>query len=113
MNRAAALAGGTSMQYDCVIVGGGFAGLQTAIRLGRYRHHVAVIDAAEGRSTMCKSYHNLSGFPNGISGAELLAFGKKQAEQLGVRFINAFVVQAKKEEEGFLLHTSDEQTFRG
>jgi thioredoxin reductase (NADPH) len=106
------LAGGTSMQYDCIIVGGGFAGLQAAIQLGRYRHNVAVIDAAEGRSTLCRSYHNLIGFPNGVSGAELLESGKKQAEQLGIRFIKAVVARAACEGEGLLLHTSDELSFR-
>ncbi|WP_169081479.1 NAD(P)/FAD-dependent oxidoreductase [Paenibacillus sp. PL91] len=101
------------MQYDCIIVGGGFAGLQAAIQLGRYRHKVAVIDAAEGRSTLCRSYHNLIGFPNGVSGAELLASGKKQAEQLGISFIKAFVVRAEREEAGLLLHTNDDRSYRG
>ncbi|OBZ17294.1 NAD(P)/FAD-dependent oxidoreductase [Bacillus sp. FJAT-26390] len=100
------------MQYDCIIVGGGFAGLQAAIQLGRYRHNVAVIDAAEGRSTMCRSYHNLIGFPIGIGGAELLALGRQQAEQLGIHFIKAVVVRAEKAEDGLLLHTADEVSFR-
>lgn len=32
-------------QYDSIIVGGGIAGLQAAIQLGRYEHRVLVIDA--------------------------------------------------------------------
>lgn len=101
------------MQYDCIIVGGGIAGLQAAIQLGRYRHSVAVIDSADGRSTLCRSYHNLIGFPNGISGAELLASGKKQAMQLGIRFIKAMVTRAERDAEGLRLITSDEMTYRG
>ncbi|HET7616100.1 MAG TPA: FAD-dependent oxidoreductase, partial [Bacillales bacterium] len=31
------------MTYDCIIVGGGMAGLQAAIQLGRYQHKVLVI----------------------------------------------------------------------
>lgn len=101
------------MQYDCIIVGGGIAGLQAAIQLGRYRHSVAVIDSADGRSTLCRSYHNLIGFPNGISGAELLASGKKQAMQLGIRFIKAMVTRAERDAEGLRLITSDEMTYHG
>ncbi|MEV5028095.1 NAD(P)/FAD-dependent oxidoreductase [Paenibacillus sp. LPE1-1-1.1] len=101
------------MLYDCVIVGGGFAGLQAAIQLGRYRHHVAVIDAGEGRSSICKNYHNLIGFPDGISGAELLASGKSQAKRFGTAFIQAKVIHAERDGEAWKLTTSDNQSFRG
>ncbi len=75
------------MRYDCVIIGGGIAGLQAAIQLGRYRHHVLVIDAGVGRSTLCRSYHNLLGYPDGVSGEHLRTVGRKQAEGLGVQFV--------------------------
>lgn len=101
------------MRYDCVIVGGGIAGLQAAIQLGRYRHKVAVVDAADGRSNLCRSYHNLIGWPEGISGTELRAAGRKQAERLGVRFIRAEVVGADKELEGFKLNTADDRQILG
>ncbi|WP_141501203.1 NAD(P)/FAD-dependent oxidoreductase [Paenibacillus luteus] len=101
------------MRYDCLIVGGGFAGLQAAIQLGRYRHSVAVIDAAEGRSSICKSYHNLIGFPNGISGSELIAAGKLQAEQLGVSFIKAKASQAHQMANGIHIISTEKQNFYG
>lgn len=41
--------------YECIIVGGGIAGLQAAIQLGRYRHRILVIDANDGRSTLCRA----------------------------------------------------------
>ncbi|KRF21447.1 NAD(P)/FAD-dependent oxidoreductase [Paenibacillus sp. Soil787] len=81
-------------QYDSMIVGGGIAGLQAAIQLGRYEHRVLVIDAGYGRSTLCKSYHNLLGWPDGVSGEELRRLGKLQAEKLGVTFAKDEVVQA-------------------
>lgn len=80
-------------QYDSVIVGGGIAGLQAAIQLGRYEHRVLVIDAGYGRSTLCKSYHNLLGWPDGVSGDELRRLGRLQAEKLGVAFVQDEVVQ--------------------
>jgi len=101
------------MIYDCVIVGGGIAGLQAAIQLGRYRHRVAVIDSGNGRSSICRSYHNLIGFPGGISGAELRLAGKRQAEQLGITFIQAEVAYAETINDGFLLKTSNNTSYQG
>lgn len=82
-------------EYDCIIVGGGLAGLQAAIQLGRYSaHQVLVIDAGEGRSTLCRTYHNILGFPEGVSGEELRARGRMQAEETGVSFEQDRIVQA-------------------
>lgn len=72
--------------YDCVIVGGGVAGLQAAIQLGRYRHDVLVIDANRGRSTLCRGYRNLLGWPAGVSGLHLRTLGRSQAAAYGVAF---------------------------
>jgi len=72
--------------YDCVIVGGGIAGLQAAIQLGRFRRTVLVIEAGDGRSVLCRNYKNLLGWPGGISGTELRERGREQAEQTGVVF---------------------------
>lgn len=101
------------MLYDCVIVGGGIAGLQAAIQLGRYLHKVAVIDSSDGRSSLCRSYHNLMGWPEGIGGSELLAAGKKQAERLGVRFIHATIVKAERASDGFVLTAADGTKLQG
>lgn len=93
-------------QVDSLIVGGGIAGLQAAIQLGRYDHRVLLIDAGYGRSTLCKSYHNILGWPDGVSGEELRRLGRFQAEKLGVIFVNDEVVQAVnkgKPGEGFEL----------
>ncbi|MFD0692687.1 NAD(P)/FAD-dependent oxidoreductase [Paenibacillus sp. GCM10027628] len=80
--------------YDSIIVGGGIAGLQAAIQLGRYEHQVLVVDAGYGRSTLCRSYHNVLGWPEGVSGEELRRLGRMQAERLGVQFVMDEVVQA-------------------
>ncbi|MDB5083599.1 MAG: pyridine nucleotide-disulfide oxidoreductase [Bacilli bacterium] len=91
------------MVFDCVIVGGGIAGLQAAIQLGRYKHDVLVIDSDYGRSTLCRSYHNLLGWPDGVSGLELRQIGKSQAERLGVTFVQEEVLQATVVVQGFHL----------
>lgn len=101
------------MRYDCVIIGGGIAGLQAAIQLGRYRHHVLVIDAGVGRSTLCRSYHNLLGYPDGVSGEHLRTVGRKQAEGLGVQFVLGKVEAVSKKEEGFDIRTENGDSFLG
>ncbi|MEW4369883.1 NAD(P)/FAD-dependent oxidoreductase [Paenibacillus kandeliae] len=103
----------SNTRYDCIIVGGGIAGLQAAIQLGRYSaHRVLVIDAGKGRSTFCQNYGNILGFPNGISGDELRKLGRSQAEPLGVEFHADRIIEAKKEEDHFLLKGAEGESYR-
>lgn len=101
------------MDYDCLIVGGGIAGLQAAIQLGRYKHKVLVLDSNDGRSTICKSYHNILGYPDGVSGPELREAGRKHAESLGVEFVNEKVEQAEKADEGFVVSSEGGNKYSG
>ncbi len=89
------------MQSDVIIVGGGIAGLQAAIQLGRYMHKVIVVDSGNGRSVLCKSYQNLIGWPDGVSGSMLRATGRQQAEKLGVTFIEDEVISVKRQDNEF------------
>ncbi|PLR79092.1 pyridine nucleotide-disulfide oxidoreductase [Bacillus sp. V3-13] len=102
------------MMYDCIIIGGGIAGLQAAIQLGRYKHRVLVIDANDGRSTICKGYHNVLGYPDGISGEELRKIGRKQAEQYGVEFFTGKAEQAEAiNEDEFIIKADTGESFTG
>ncbi|MGD6802854.1 NAD(P)/FAD-dependent oxidoreductase [Rossellomorea vietnamensis] len=89
--------------YDCIIVGGGIAGLQAAIQLGRYDHDILVVDSNDGRSAICRSYHNLLGWPEGVSGEQLRALGRQQAESVGVEFQSDRIVTARKDKGEFIL----------
>jgi thioredoxin reductase (NADPH) len=91
------------VRYDCIVVGGGIAGLQAAIQLGRYHHRVLVIDSNNGRSSLCRSYQNLLGWPNGISGQELRDIGRRQAETLGVTFVADTVDEGIRDDDCFRL----------
>lgn len=71
-----------------------------------------VIDAGGGRSSICREYHNILGWPEGISGEELRARGKRQAEGLGVEFITDTIIKAEKQEELFLLSGSHNRQYR-
>ena len=99
------------MDFECIIVGGGIAGLQAAIQLGRYMRRVLVIDSADGRSTLCRSYHNILGYPNGVSGQHLREIGKIHAEELGIEFLQDKVVSAKELDEGFQIVTTTGATY--
>ncbi len=102
--------------FDSIIVGGGIAGLQAAIQLGRYGHRIAVVDSENGRSTLCRAYHNVLGWPDGISGNKLRGLGRLHAERLGVHFAKDEVVQATQSEaneDGFVLTGLSGITYRG
>ncbi|WP_151737750.1 NAD(P)/FAD-dependent oxidoreductase ['Paenibacillus yunnanensis' Narsing Rao et al. 2020] len=102
------------MIYDAIIVGGGIAGLQAAIQLGRYSvHSVLVIDAGGGRSSLCRNYHNILGYPDGVSGEELREKGRRQAERLGVQFAADRVIKAEKSGELFLLSGTEGEKYTG
>jgi thioredoxin reductase len=96
--------GNQAMEYECIIVGGGFAGLQAAIQMGRYRHSTCVIDKGVGRSTLCRSYHNLLGWPNGVAGLELRRLGRQHAESTGVVFVRDEIVRAERSDGMFTLY---------
>ena len=97
--------------YECVIIGGGFAGLQASIQLGRYKRKTLVIDSNYGRSTYCKSYRNILGWPSGISGLQLRELGKKQATEYGISFLEDKVVTVQKSETTFEINTEKGLTF--
>jgi thioredoxin reductase len=69
----------TSSSYDVIIVGGGPAGLNAALILGRCRRHVLLCDNRQYRNA---DSHALHGFlsRDGIAPAELLRLGREQLQ---------------------------------
>jgi thioredoxin reductase (NADPH) len=65
---------------DCLIIGGGPAGLTAAIYLARYRRAIRIVDEGESRATLIPESHNYPGF-KGIGGPELLQRLRDQALQ--------------------------------
>jgi len=99
--------------YDCIIVGGGIAGLQAAIQLGRYRHRILVVDSNNGRSSLCRSYHNLLGWPDGVSGETLRRLGRQQANKYNVEFIEDKIIEAEEKPEQFMLIGTSGNVYQG
>jgi thioredoxin reductase (NADPH) len=75
-----------SKVYDCIIIGGGPAGLSAALYLGRLRRSALVIDDQEGRSTWHQVNRNYLGFPDGIHATALRELGRSQAHSYGIEF---------------------------
>lgn len=57
---------------DCLVIGGGAAGLTAGVYLHRYRRTALVVDAGQSRLQWIAKTRNVLGFPDGIAGAELL-----------------------------------------
>ena len=76
---------------DCVVVGGGPAGLTAAIYLARFHLDVRVIDAGHSRAASIPMTRNHAGFPDGIAGADLLDRMRAQAVRYGARLVRAEV----------------------
>lgn len=91
------------MLFDCAMIGGGIAGLQAAIQLARYRRHVIVIDSGAGRSGRCQMYHNILGWPDGVSGPTLRQAGRRHAESMGVTFFEGRVHRVHPQDDAFLV----------
>ena len=71
------------MVFDCLIVGGGPAGLTAAIYLARYRRNILLVDEGKSRAALIPESHNYPGF-RGIAGVELLKILRAQAAEYGV-----------------------------
>jgi thioredoxin reductase (NADPH) len=86
---------------DCLVIGGGPAGLLAAVYLGRYRRTVQVIDAGESRAAKIPESHNYPGF-FGIAGPELLRRLNAQARQYGAEFVTGQVTSLHKQGDTFV-----------
>jgi thioredoxin reductase (NADPH) len=86
---------------DCLIIGGGPAGLTAAIYLARFHLKLRVVDAGASRAALIPCTRNHAGFPDGISGEELIARMKAQAQKYGAATETGRVTRLDRTEEGF------------
>jgi thioredoxin reductase (NADPH) len=84
---------------DCLIIGGGPAGLTAAIYLARFHLDILVIDGGKSRASWIPCTRNVSGFPDGINGEELLERMRDQACKYGAKIETEFVTKLEREEE--------------
>ena len=85
---------------DCLVIGGGPAGLTAAIYLGRFRRSVAVIDKGWSRAEWITLSHNLPGVRLGVSGPAWLEDARIQARQYGAKLHTGVVDTLKADADG-------------
>lgn len=87
---------------DCLIVGGGPAGLTTALYLARFKRRFLVIDSGSPRAAWIPTSHNIPMFAEGISGKELLARARENLEQYGDCIVHGTVTGLRKQPDRFI-----------
>lgn len=90
--------------YDVVVVGGGAAGLNAALVLGRARRRVAVVDAGAPRNAPAAQMHGFLS-RDGTPPAGLLAAGRAEVAGYGVELLEGRVEHIDPGgQPGFLVH---------
>ncbi len=101
--------------YDVAVVGGGPAGLTSALYTTRLGHDTLVVDRGGGRAAMMTDTHNVIGVTEEVSGNEFLQTAREQVQDYGADVERGFVEDAEalgdSVDDGFAISTGDE-TYR-
>lgn len=96
---------------DALIVGAGPAGLTAATYLARFHRSVVLADGGDPRAAWIPLSHNMPGFPAGISGDDILARMREQAQEYGARILTGRVERIRREGDHFAVER-DQGTVR-
>ena len=92
-----------------IITGSGIAGLSAAIYAGRSNNDPLVFEGDEpgGQLTLTTEVDNYPGFPEGISGPELIQDMKSQAERFGAEIKNGAVEDVTADDRPFTVRLNN------
>ena len=96
--------------YDVVIVGGGPAGASAATFTARAGLRTLVLDADKGMTRRAMVYNHL-GFPEGVTGPDLVERGQQQAIRAGAEWVTAQAESLERTSDGFVLRSGDGRSF--
>ncbi|MFC4450014.1 NAD(P)/FAD-dependent oxidoreductase [Halorussus aquaticus] len=99
----------SSREYEVAVVGGGPAGLTTALYTTRLAHDTVVVNRGGGRAAMMADTHNVIGVTEDVSGKELLRTAREQIQRYGADYVKDFVESVERGADGrFRLSTGEE-----
>ena len=95
--------------YDCVIVGGGPAGMTAGIYTGRAKLKTLLLEekAIGGEIVVADIVENYPGFPKGISGSDLTSAIEEQARSFGVEICEIGAQRIDFDGDNRIIHTTD------
>ena len=101
--------------YDVIVVGAGPAGLTAAIYTTRERLRTLVLEKSlpGGQAAVTGQIENYPGFPDPVSGAELMQRVQQQVEKFGAELRTFEDVSALDAADGLLRVTAGTATYRG
>ena len=98
------------IDHDVAVVGGGAAGLATAVFVARYGLETVVFDGGKAAITQCAHIENYLGFPGGIDPERFLELGRAHATHEGTTVLDERVTAVARHEDGFTVETTRDET---
>ncbi len=95
--------------YDSIIIGAGTAGLTAGIYAARENLHSVVLEkhVTGGQAALTARIENYPGFPDGVSGFDLMELMKRHANEFGLEIKTTEVLSIKKQNGMFVLEITD------
>ncbi|MFB6151130.1 MAG: NAD(P)/FAD-dependent oxidoreductase [Haloarculaceae archaeon] len=87
-------------EIDIAVIGGGPAGLSAAVYTARADQETYVFDDGGGTTRDVDRMENVYGFPDGVTGPELVSRGREQARKFGAEFVAEEVVRVGRTDDG-------------
>jgi thioredoxin reductase (NADPH) len=98
-------------EYEVAVVGGGPAGLTSALYTTRLGHDTVLIDRGGGRAAMMLDTHNVIGIPETVSGNEFLQRAREQVQEYGADFHRDLVTDVERQADGRFLVSTNSGSF--
>lgn len=88
------------------IIGGGPTGLNAAIYTARADKRTLVFDDGGGTTRDVDTMENVYGFPDGVTGPELVDLGREHARKYGAKIVEEEVVRIEPDDERYRVETT-------